>query len=187
VSLLNLVVVALGVSADAFAVALTQGVRARRALQRQALTIALVFGLFQAGMPVVGWLVGSTLADLIAPVDHWIAFVLLVAIGAKMLWEAVRPGDDEAADAARLPVRELLALAVATSIDALAVGLSLAFLDVPIAPAAALIGVVTAMLTYAGVLLGHRLGTRFQTPAEVVGGVVLIGIGTKILIEHLIA
>lgn len=181
-SVLNLIVVAVGVSADAFAVSLTQGVRVRRGVHRRALVLALAFGLAQAVMPLVGWLLGSQLAAFIAPVDHWVAFGLLLLIGAKMLGEAFRGGEDEARGGLRW--RELLGLALATSVDALAVGLSFAFLDVPILPAVALVGVVTSVLTYAGVLLGHRAGTRFQTPAEIVGGLVLIGIGVKILLEH---
>lgn len=182
-SVLNLIVVAVGVSADAFAVSLTQGVRVRQRLHRQALVLALAFGLAQAVMPFVGWLLGSQLHAFIAPVDHWVAFGLLLLIGGKMLWEAFRPGGDEE-ERGMLRWRELLGLALATSVDALAVGLSFAFLGVDIVPAIILIGLVTAVLTYAGVLLGHRVGTRFQTPAEIVGGLVLIGIGVKILLEH---
>jgi putative Mn2+ efflux pump MntP len=184
-SFLNLLAVAVGVSADAFAVSLTQGVRARRLVHRRALLVAGTFGLFQAGMPLLGWAVGVQLDVFIAPVDHWVAFALLLAIGAKMLWEAFRSSDDTA-PSDRLGARRLLGLALATSIDALAVGLSFAFLEVPILPAIALIGVVTAGLTYLGVRIGARVGTRFQTPAEIVGGVVLIGIGVKILLEHLL-
>jgi putative Mn2+ efflux pump MntP len=186
VGLLNLVIVAVGVSADAFAVSMAQGVRLRSRLHLNALVIALTFGLFQAIMPLLGWALGAQFAAVIAPVDHWLAFGLLLAIGAKMLWEALR--DDGSTPAGgRLRVRELLILAVATSIDALAVGLSFAFLQVDIVPAVLLIGLVTAALTYVGVVFGHRAGTRWRTPAEVIGGLVLIGIGTKILIEHLVA
>jgi putative Mn2+ efflux pump MntP len=182
-SFLNLMLVAVGVSADAFAVSLTQGVRARRHLLKSALRIALAFGLFQGAMPVIGWLLGTSLAGYIAPVDHWVAFVLLLLIGGKMIWEATRPGDGNERTG-RLRTRELVALAVATSVDALAVGLSFAFLDVPIGPAALLIGGITAGLAFVGVLLGHRAGVRWRAPAEIVGGVVLVGMGVKILLEH---
>lgn len=185
-SFVNVLIVAFGVSADAFAVSLAQGVRVRRRIHRDALLIAVVFGVFQAVMPLLGWLLGAQLADVIEPVDHWIAFALLVAIGGKMLWEALRPAGDEP-KTSRVSIRQLLMLAVATSIDAFAVGLGFAFLHVEILPAILLIGVVTAALAYGGVLIGHRVGTRWQTPAEVVGGLVLIGIGTKILFEHLLA
>ncbi|MFT4305867.1 MAG: manganese efflux pump MntP family protein [Microbacterium sp.] len=185
-SVLNLLLIAVGVSADAFAVSLTQGVRARAHLRRTALTVAVVFGVFQALMPLAGWAVGAQLSSFIAPFDHWLAFGLLALIGGRMLWEAVRHRH-EAVRPGRVRMRELLALGVATSIDALAVGLSFAFLHVAIAPAVVLIGAVTAAVSYLGVHLGHRAGDRFQTPAEIVGGLVLIGIGVKILLEHLLA
>lgn len=185
-SFFNLLIVAVGVSADAFAVALTQGVPIKRRIHRDALLVAIVFGLFQAAMPLIGWVVGAQLNGFIAPVDHWVAFVLLALIGGKMLWEAYRPGEADE-EAGVISIRHLLALAVATSIDALAVGLSFAFLDVDILPAVILIGLVTAVLTYIGVVLGHRVGARFQKPAEIIGGLVLIAIGTRILLEHLLA
>ncbi|MFT4210908.1 MAG: manganese efflux pump MntP family protein [Microbacterium sp.] len=185
-SVLNLLLVAVGVSADAFAVALTQGVRARARLRRTALAVAAVFGVFQALMPLIGWAVGAQLSGFIAPFDHWLAFGLLALIGGRMLWEAVRH-QHEPVRRGRVRLRELLALGVATSIDALAVGLSFAFLHVAIVPAVLVIGVTTAVVSYGGVLLGRRAGERFQTPAEIVGGLVLIGIGVKILLEHLLA
>lgn len=184
-NLWTLVAVAIGVSADAFAVSLAQGVRVRRQLVRAAIRVGLAFGVFQAAMPLLGWTLGAGFADLIAPVDHWIAFALLLAIGGKMLWEAF--GSDDGGRPGRLRTRELLALSLATSIDALAVGLGFAFLEVDIVPAVLLIGAVTAVLSAAGVLLGHRVGTRFRRPAEIGGGVILIGIGVKILVEHLAA
>lgn len=185
-SIFNLLVVAVGVSADAFAVSMTQGVRVRSRLQRRALLLAAVFGIAQALMPLIGWLLGTQLESFIAPFDHWVAFGLLLLIGAKMLWEARRAAGGEDGEE-RLRTRELVGLAIATSVDALAVGLSFAFLAVSILPAVILIGVVTAAFTYLGVLLGHRVGTRFGLAAEIVGGLVLIGIGTKILLEHLLA
>lgn len=184
-SLFNLLVVAVGVSADAFAVSLAQGVRIKRHIHRDALLVALTFGVFQAAMPLLGWMLGAQFSAFIAPVDHWVAFGLLLLIGGKMLWEAFRPSP-HVAPSGRVRPRELFVLAIATSIDALAVGLSFAFLDVDIVPAALLIGVVTAGLTYLGVLFGHRVGTRFQAPAEIAGGLILIAIGVKILLEHTI-
>ena len=186
-SFFTLLVVAVGVSADAFAVSLTQGVGLRRRVHRDALLIALLFGTFQALMPLIGWVLGAQFSAFIAPADHWVAFALLLVIGGKMLWEAFRPDTDDPAPAERRGrTRRLVLLAIATSIDALAVGLSFAFLDVAILPAVAVIGVVTAALAYVGVLFGHRVGTRFQKPAEILGGLVLIGIGVKILAEHLL-
>jgi putative Mn2+ efflux pump MntP len=181
----TLLLIALGVSADAFAVALGKGLQMQRLRVRDALALALTFGLFQALMPVLGWLLGRGLRDYIVDVDHWIAFTLLVLIGAKMIWEAVHPSDDEAETEDGIPLRELLVLGVATSVDALAVGISFAFLEVAIAGAATAIGVVTFGVSLVGVHLGHRAGLRFRTPAEVVGGVILILIGTRILLDHL--
>jgi putative Mn2+ efflux pump MntP len=180
-----LLLIALGVSADAFAVALGKGLHMKQFTVRGAAVIAVTFGLFQALMPLVGWLLGTTFARYIADVDHWIAFGLLGLIGAKMLWEAFTKGDDDEDDVDRISTRELLLLAVATSIDALAVGVTLAFLPVSIGGAVVLIGVTTTVLTFVGVLVGHRVGARFGKPAEIAGGLVLIAIGTSILIEHL--
>jgi putative Mn2+ efflux pump MntP len=183
-ALWSVLLVALGVSADAFAVALGKGLHMRRFNRRNALIIAATFGLFQAVMPVIGWLLGTQFAPYITGVDHWIAFALLALIGGKMLWEAFSNHVDREVDD-RLNVRELLVLAVATSIDALAVGLSFAFLAISITEAAILIGVTTFVLTFAGILIGHRAGVKFRRPAEVAGGVILILIGTRILLDHL--
>lgn len=182
-----LFILAVGVSADAFAVALGKGLQLRSHVVRGALLIAGAFGLAQAVMPLIGWLLGSTFAEAIAPFDHWIAFALLGAIGAKMLWEAFRPGGDDADAASGISTREIVLLALATSIDALAVGLSFAFLDVPLWIAVVSIGLVTFVLSFVAVLIGHRIGTRWRKPAEIIGGIVLIAIGTQILIEHLVA
>jgi putative Mn2+ efflux pump MntP len=179
-----LFLIALGVSADAFAVALGKGLHMRRFDVRHALLIAVAFGVFQAGMPLVGWLLGTTFARSIAGYDHWVAFGLLALVGGKMLWEAIRGGQDDAEDTDRLPIRELLVLSLATSIDALAVGVTLAFLPVSIGWAVLLIGITTAVLSFVGVAVGRRVGARFGRPAEVVGGVVLILIGVQIVLEH---
>ena len=184
-SFLALLAIAVGVSADAFAVALGKGLHMPRFDLRHAVAIALTFGGFQAVMPLVGWLLASQFARYITGVDHWVAFGLLLLIGLKMIWEAVRPGEDTEEDSDALPVRELLVLAVATSIDALAVGISFAFLDVAVGWAVLLIGVCTAVLSFVGVLLGRRVGHRFGAPAEIAGGVILILIGTRVLLDHL--
>jgi len=181
----TLLLIALGVSADAFAVALGKGLQTRRLRAHDALILAGVFGVFQALMPVLGWLLGTRLRAYIVDIDHWIAFTLLALIGAKMIWEALHPDNDEAATEDGIPLRELLVLGVATSIDALAVGISFAFLDVAIAGAATTIGTITFLVSLIGVYLGHRAGIRFRTPAEVVGGAILILIGTRILLDHL--
>ena len=182
-STFGLFFIAIGVSADAFAVAVGKGLAMRRLNLRAALSIAVAFGLAQALMPVAGWLLGSQMSQYITAFDHWIAFGLLGLVGGKMLFEAA--ATDDKSDARPLTWHELAVLAVATSIDALAVGISFAFLDVDILAAAALIGVTTLLISLAGVTVGHRAGARFRGPAEIVGGLVLIGIGLQILLEHL--
>ena len=179
-----LFLISLGVSADAFAVALGKGLHMRRFAVRQAVVIAVVFGLFQAVMPLLGWLLGTTFAGAIADYDHWVAFGLLALVGGKMLWEAFSGHEDTDEDTDRLRIRELLVLAIATSIDALAVGVTLAFLPVSIGWAVLLIGITTAVLSFVGVAVGRRVGARFGKPAEIAGGVVLILIGVQVVLEH---
>ena len=178
-----LLLIALGLSMDAFAVSTACGVQIAVVRYGLVLRVALAFGFFQFAMPVIGWLAGSTFSGWLEAVDHWIAFGLLAIIGAKMLWESFR--DDQAP--AKDPTRgwNLLVLAVATSIDALAVGLGLAFLNVSIWFPAVVIGIVAAILSAVGAIFGCRLGHRFGVWAERAGGLVLIGIGVRILIQHL--
>jgi putative Mn2+ efflux pump MntP len=184
-SLLTLLGIALGLAMDAFAVAIGAGLQLRGATPRQVFRLAWHFGLFQAFMPIVGWLAGRTVARYIAPVDHWVAFGLLAFIGGKMVYEALRHQDDAAE--VRDPTKgwRLVMLSIATSIDALAVGLSLALLGVGIWWPAIVIGVVAGVMTTAGMELGKRFGALLGRRMEVVGGLVLIGIGLKILVEHL--
>ena len=189
--IIELLLVGVGLSMDAFAVAVCKGLGMSRVNWKHAAIIALFFGGFQAGMPVIGWALGTQFAALIAPVDHWVAFGLLAFIGAKMLWDAFRgEGEcsdcaDGAGDAGALDYRELVMMAVATSIDALAVGITFAFLGVSVWAAAAIIGVTTFALSFAGVAIGNQFGARFEKPATIAGGIVLIGLGAKILLEHL--
>lgn len=182
--------IGVGLSADAFAVAVCKGLGMKKVNWTHALIIALFFGGFQALMPLIGWAAGTQLAAFIAPVDHWIAFGLLVFVGGKMLIDAVRGDDDDCAacadDEQKLDLKELLLLAVATSIDALAVGMTFAFLGVDIWGAVAVIGVTTFVLSFVGVAVGNQFGARFEKPATIAGGVVLILIGCKILAEHLL-
>ncbi len=182
----ELLFVAVGLSMDAFAVALCKGLCMKRLDMRQAVVVASFFGAFQALMPVAGWFLGAQFADAIAPIDHLIVFALLLFVGGKMLVEAVR-GDGDSVECPadpRLDVRELLALAVATSIDALAVGVGFAFLCVDIVPAASFIGGVTFALSLAGVVIGHAFGSRWERPSMMAGGIALVAIGVKTLIEH---
>lgn len=182
----ELLLIAVGLSMDAFAVSVCKGLGMRALNMRTAAVLALFFGGFQALMPVVGWALGSQLMGVIAPVDHWVAFLLLAFIGGKMLLEAIRGEEDcGCEDTSAIDLREFLVLAIATSIDALAVGISFAALSVDIAPAVALIGVTTFALSLVGVAVGHFFGARYERPASAVGGVVLILIGLKVLLEHL--
>ncbi len=183
---MELLLIAVGLSMDAFAVALCKGLCMKKLNLRQGAVIALFFGGFQLLMPLLGWVLGRQFERFITPVDHWIAFALLIYIGGKMIWEALRDKDEEVCPVdGKLDYRELLVMAVATSIDALAVGITFAFLQTPILPAVITIGVTTFGLSLAGVAIGHRFGTRFKHGAEVCGGAVLMLIGLKILLSHL--
>jgi putative Mn2+ efflux pump MntP len=183
---IELFLIAIGLSMDAFAVAICQGLAMDRLRWRDAGLVAAFFGGFQALMPVLGWLLGSRFAGYIQSWDHWVAFFLLGAIGGNMIRESLKPDEEtDCNPAVRLNLRRLTALAVATSIDARAVGLTFAFLQVDILPAAAAIGCVTFFLSLAGVAVGNLFGSRHKRRAEWVGGVILILLGTKILLEHL--
>lgn len=158
------------------------------------LIIGIFFGGFQALMPLIGWALGTSFESLITPIDHWIAFLLLGFIGAKMIIDAIRDTDKPCAcsdtpskDAPmqKLDLKELLLMAIATSIDALAVGITFAFLGISIIEAIIIIGITTFVLSMLGVVIGHFFGSRFEKPATIVGGIVLIIIGLKILFEHL--
>ena len=183
----ELVLTAVGLSMDAFAVSICRGLGMRRLNLRTAAVLALFFGGFQALMPLIGWALGTQFMWLIEPVDHWVAFVLLAFIGGKMLWEAFHEDGEEGigADTSGFDLREFLVLAVATSIDALAAGISFAALNVDIVASVTLIGVITFAFSFVGVAVGHYFGARYEKVASVTGGVVLILIGLKVLLEHL--
>ena len=169
---------------DAFAVSIGSGLCIKRVKNRHALKIAFFFGAFQAVMPVLGWLAGRSLSSLVTHIDHWLAFVLLSFIGGKMIYEARKEQEDKKMlDPLKLHI--LLTLSVATSIDALAVGVTFAFLAVTIVTPIAVIGLVTFTLSFLGVHIGNRMGHFFEKKIEVLGGLILIGIGLKILIQHL--
>ena len=182
----ELLLLALGLAMDAFAVSVCKGLAIGRIRPRDCAVCGLWFGGFQALMPVIGYFLGRLFADFIRKVDHWIAFVLLCLIGVNMLREAFGKDCDceEPADA-RLDVRSMFVMAVATSIDALAVGVTFAFLNVNIWLAVALIGVITFVLSAIGVKAGGVVGAKYEKRAEMFGGAVLIILGTKILLEHL--
>ncbi|MGB7062216.1 MAG: manganese efflux pump MntP family protein [Candidatus Zixiibacteriota bacterium] len=182
--LVTITFLAFGLAMDAFAVSISSGIAIRNPRIEQALKVAIFFGAFQAIMPVIGWLAGLGLRELIAQVDHWIAFGLLFLIGCRMIYESTKAGSKRRV-LNPLSLGVLVLLSVATSIDALAAGVSLAFLKISIVLPIIVIGVVTFILSFLGVFVGDKSGHLFESKAEFVGGLVLIGIGTKILIEHL--
>ena len=184
-TLLELFILAVGLSMDAFAVSVCKGLSVGKVRWKHMLICGAYFGAFQALMPLIGYLLGVNFQQMIQSVDHWIAFGLLTLIGANMIREAL--GKDEEALDASFGVKTMLLLAVATSIDALAVGVTFAFLDVAVVPAVCFIGVVTFALSAAGVKIGSIFGAKWKNRAEFAGGAILILIGLKILIEHLIA
>lgn len=184
--LLELILIAVGLSMDAFAVAVCKGLNMTRINYRHGFLIALFFGVFQALMPLLGWLLGTQLSDYITAIDHWVAFFLLLFIGGKMVLDTFGDGEGEDGCTDTLNIRELLILAVATSIDALAVGITFALLqDTNIVLSVTLIGVITFALSFAGVLIGNKFGNKFEKKAQLAGGIILILIGAKILLEHL--
>lgn len=180
---IELLVLALGLSMDAFAVSICKGLSVPKLQAKHCLICGVYFGGFQALMPLIGWALGIRFQSMITNIDHWIAFALLAVIGANMIKESFSK-EEECPDAS-FGFKTMLTLAVATSIDALAVGVTFAFLDVSIVPAVLLIGVTTFVCSAVGVKIGNVFGNRFQSKAEFLGGLVLIAIGLKILIEHL--
>jgi putative Mn2+ efflux pump MntP len=186
-TLVEIFLVGVGLSMDAFAVAICKGLAMPRVNRKQTLLIGLYFGVFQAVMPLTGWLLGSQFARRVTKMAPWIAFVLLAWIGGSMIRESLSKKEkEEKAEPAELRHRELLMLAIATSIDALAVGVSFSMVEltVPIYAAAALIGCTTFAISVAGVFVGNLFGARYKNRAEFVGGAILILIGLKILLEH---
>lgn len=182
--LIELFLMAVGLSMDAFAVSVCKGLAMKKCTWTKAGVVGLYFGVFQAGMPAVGYLLGSQFKEIITSIDHWIAFILLGLIGVSMIRETFGEEDCQEADDS-LDVKTMLTLAVATSIDALAVGITFAFLQVEIVPAVSFIGVTTFIISVAGVKIGNVFGSRWQKGAQIAGGVILICLGVKILVEHL--
>lgn len=185
---IELFLLGVGLSMDAFAVSVCKGLGMRKLNKKQALIIGLYFGGFQALMPFVGWLFGSQFQKYITSIDHWIAFILLGFIGGKMMIEAVREwNEEEVVDVMDAPIdhKNMLVLAVATSIDALTVGITFAFLGTPIVEAITIIGITTMVISIAGVVVGNFFGSRYKSKAEFIGGLILVLLGLKILLEHL--
>ena len=181
--LLELFILAVGLSMDAFAVSVCKGLSVKKMEPKHALICGAYFGGFQALMPTIGYLLGSQFESMITQIDHWIAFVLLGIIGINMIKES-REDEDEELNAS-FDVKTMLALAVATSIDALAVGITFAFLDTPILEAITIIGITTMIISIVGVVIGNYFGGKYKHKAELVGGIILVLLGVRILIQHL--
>lgn len=175
----------LSLAMDAFAVSMCKGVEMKKFILKYAIVIALFFGIFQAAMPLIGWAVASTFEEYITAYDHWIAFGLLLLLGGKMIWDSFKKEEKEEQKPLNIGFKTLLLMALATSIDALAVGVTFAFLQVNVWLAVALIGCITFVLSLIGVAIGVKLGDKFEKKAEFVGGLILVLIGVKILLEHL--
>jgi len=184
--IIEIFLIGVALSMDAFAVAVCKGLSMKKINYKHAIIIALYFGAFQALMPFLGWLGGSFARSYIENFDHWIAFGLLIIIGGNMIKEAIKGDDEEVKeDGEKIDHKELLLMAIATSIDALAVGIAFAMDDVVIGLACPLIGATTFVISFVGVAIGNKIGSKFQAKAQIVGGVVLVCIGVKILLEHL--
>lgn len=185
---IELLLMGIGLAMDAFAVSICKGLGMKELNKKQAVIIGLYFGGFQALMPFIGWALGIQFQQYITSVDHWVAFVLLAIIGGKMIVEAIRGWNkEEVVEVDDKPInhKEMLILAVATSIDALAVGITFAFLGTPIVEAIVIIGITTFIISIFGVVAGNFFGSKYKSKAELAGGVILVLLGTKILVEHL--
>lgn len=183
---IEIIIVAIVLSMDAFAVAIATSVALGKVSGRQLFRLSFHFGLFQAGMPALGWLAGTTIVGWVAGWDHWVAFGLLAFVGTKAIIGAFRKEEEGEAITDATKGVMLIVLSVATSIDAFAVGLSFAMLDMNIWFPCVCIGIITGMITLFGMLMGGRLGQRFGKRVEILGGLVLIGIGVKILLQHIL-
>ena len=181
--LLELIVLSIGLAMDAFSVAICKGLAMTKMKWKNAIIIGAYFGIFQAVMPLIGYAFGMSFQSIIKDIDHWVAFVLLVGIGLNMIKEAVSSKKEKESNS--IYFKEMLVLAIATSIDALAIGVTLAFLQVNIILAICIIGIITFTISILGVKIGNIFGDKYEKKAEIAGGIILILLGTKILIEHL--
>ena len=182
-SIIELALIGVGLAMDAFAVSICKGLAMRRMNYKKAIIIAAFFGVFQALMPALGYVLGTTFANKIAAIDHWIAFILLALIGANMIKEALSSDDECQDDSLRLG--DLIMLSIATSIDALAVGITFAFFNVSLLLSVSMIGIITFIICVIGVKVGNVFGEKYKSKAELAGGLILIVMGAKILIDHL--
>ena len=183
-SIIEIALIGVGLAMDAFAVSICKGLAMRRMNYKKAIIIAAFFGVFQALIPALGYVLGTTFANKIAAIDHWIAFILLALIGANMIKEALSSDDDECQDDS-LRLGDLIMLSIATSIDALAVGITFAFFNVSLLLSVSMIGIITFIICVIGVKVGNVFGEKYKSKAELAGGLILIVMGAKILIDHL--
>lgn len=183
-SIIEIALIGVRLAMDAFAVSICKGLAMRRMNYKKAIIIAAFFGVFQALMPALGYVLGTTFANKIAAIDHWIAFILLALIGANMIKEALSSDDDECQDDS-LRLGDLIMLSIATSIDALAVGITFAFFNVSLLLSVSMIGIITFIICVIGVKVGNVFGEKYKSKAELAGGLILIVMGAKILIDHL--
>ena len=181
--ILELLLIAIGLAMDAFAVSICKGLAMKKMNWKKAIIVGLYFGIFQALMPVIGYFLGTTFESLVTKVDHWIAFILLAFIGGKMLKEAFDNNSEGYNDSVNF--KTMVVLAIATSIDALAIGITFAFFDVNIVLAVSIIGIITFIISVLGVKIGNRFGDKYQNKAQLMGGIILVLLGFKILLEHL--
>ncbi len=181
--ILELILIAIGLGMDAFAVSICKGISMSKMNWKKAIIIGLYFGIFQALMPVIGFTLGKAFENLVTSIDHWIAFGILLIIGIKMIIDAFKEDNVSVNDSVNWKV--MIILAIATSIDALAVGITFAFLQVNLLLAISIIGIITFILCVIGTKIGNNFGNKFENKAEILGGIVLIFIGVKILLEHL--
>ena len=181
--ILEILLLGIGLAMDAFAVSICKGLSMKKMNWKNAIIIALYFGVFQALMPMIGYFLGTTFESLVTTFDHWIAFVLLSVIGGNMIKESFDKEEEKKND--NVDFKTMIVLALATSIDALAVGITFAFLDVNLLLAISIIGIVTFIISMLGVKVGNKFGDRYQNKAELVGGIILVVLGIKILLEHL--
>ena len=182
--LLEVALIAIGLAMDAFAVSICKGLSMKKMSWKKALIVGMYFGIFQGIMPIIGYFLGSTFETLVTQIDHWIAFILLTLIGANMLKEAVEKECEGCNDS--VDFKTMIMLAIATSIDALAVGISFAFLKTNIILSALVIGIITFAICVIGVKIGNKFGDKYEKKAEITGGIILIIMGVKILLEHLV-
>lgn len=181
--IVEIIVISVGLAMDAFAVSICKGLSMKKIHWKNVIIISLYFGVFQAIMPIIGYLLGSAFSDFVKSIDHWIAFILLSIIGGNMIKDSTDDEVEKRND--NVDFKTMIVLAIATSIDALAIGVTFAFFKINILSAISIIGIITFILSFIGVVIGNKFGDKFQNKAEFTGGIILIIIGLKILLEHL--